>query len=135
MTTTKKINKKSIKKGGVSKTAANTNRKTIKGDTNMTTNNNYNDIDDFTLTGRLVDKPELKTINDNTKVANISIANNRGSKASFYRIEAWGKTAEIISNLEKGKKVTLQGHHKQNEYTKDNVKVFGVSLVADSVIY
>lgn len=77
-------------------------------------------------TGRLTnDPPELRTLDSGVKVLsgqkghNFSIAFNRGKEkeALFYRIEAWERTAELLSQFGfKGQLIEVAGKIKVEKY-------------------
>lgn len=87
------------------------------------------------LIGHLGMNPEVKTIQNGTKLAKMRMAtseiykNNRGEKVTeteWHNIVAWGKTAEIAEQLlHKGSEVMVEGKLIHREYTdKDGVKRF-----------
>lgn len=71
------------------------------------------------LIGNLTKDPELRYTPQGTAVCNFSVATNRSWKdksgevkeaATFHRIVAWDKLAEIVSQLlQKGSKVYIEG--------------------------
>jgi len=78
-----------------------------------------------TLVGNLGATPELKTLDSGKKLLNVSIAVNMGYKdkegnqidqTEWHRITAWGKTAEIMSNLAKGDRVQVIGQLRSRNY-------------------
>lgn len=72
-------------------------------------------MNSITLISRLTAEPELQYFPSGTNVAKSSIAVNRpprnGEKvADFFNCEAWGKTADLVSNYcTKGKQIGLLG--------------------------
>jgi single-strand DNA-binding protein len=66
------------------------------------------------LGGNITFDPQIKDVS-NTKVVEFSIANNQkatggNSKAHFFKCEAWGKTAENISEFfKKGDPILIEG--------------------------
>ena len=79
------------------------------------------------LTGRLTKDPEIKAIGDNNMVAKFTIAVNRNYKdkdgnrpADFIPCEAFGKTAEFISNyITKGRLVEVDGEMRVDQYQNE----------------
>ena len=95
------------------------------------------------LIGRLVRDPELRTTTNGKSVVSFSIAVNKRIKpqdpsepdAHFFRIQAWGQTAEYVSNyLAKGRLVVVDGRLEQRSWTdSQGQKRDSVEVVADSV--
>ena len=79
------------------------------------------------LTGRLTRDPELKAIGENNMVAKFTVAVNRNYKdkdgnrpADFIPCEAFGKTAEFISNyVTKGRLVEVDGEMRVDQYQNE----------------
>ena len=79
------------------------------------------------LTGRLTKDPEVKAIGDNNMVTKFTIAVNRNYKdkdgnrpADFIPCEAFGKTAEFISNyVTKGRLVEVDGEMRVDQYQNE----------------
>lgn len=99
-----------------------------------------------TLIGNVVKDPELKYTPQGTAVVSFSVATNRdwkdaaGAKkeeATFHRVTAWSKLAEIISQyVVKGSKVYLEGRI-SNRTWKDQatgVDHYMTEIVADELI-
>lgn len=93
------------------------------------------------LTGRLTRDPELRKTTTGKNVVSFSIAVDRrfkgqdGADADFFRVSAWGQTAEFVSNyITKGRLVAVDGRLQQRKYT-DNAGESKeiVEVVADSV--
>ena len=76
------------------------------------------------ITGRLCRDPEVKAIGENNMVAKFTVAVNRNYKdkdgnrpADFIPCEAFGKTAEFISNyVTKGRLVEVDGEMRVDQY-------------------
>jgi single-strand DNA-binding protein len=72
-------------------------------------------INSFTATGRLGQDPDCKYFESGSVVAKTSIAidkntSKRDDPPSWFRLEAWGKTAEILTNYcKKGSQVGVSG--------------------------
>ncbi len=79
------------------------------------------------LTGRLTRDPEVKAIGENNMVAKFTVAVNRNYKdkdgnrpADFIPCEAFGKTAEFISNyVTKGRLVEVDGEMRVDQYQNE----------------
>lgn len=93
------------------------------------------------LIGRLVRDPEMRSTTTGKSVASFSIAVDRrikgqdGKDADFFRVSAWGQTAEFVSNyLTKGRLVAVDGRLQQRNYTdKDGNNRESIEVVADNV--
>ncbi|SHG57938.1 single-stranded DNA-binding protein [Flavobacterium defluvii] len=82
------------------------------------------------LIGNVGQNPEIKTLENGRKLANLSIAtkeiyrNDKGEKVEqteWHRITAWGKTAEIIEKfVTKGKEVAVEGKLTHRSYDDRN---------------
>ncbi len=77
----------------------------------------------ITLLGRLTRDPEIKTIGEDKKVANFSLAVDRPGKGDdkncdFVPCQAWDKLAGIIGEYcTKGKQILIQGRLQMRKYT------------------
>src|SRR2546423_6253423 len=94
------------------------------------------------LVGRLTGAPELRTTTTGKSVCEFSIAVQKRMKpqdgspdADFFRVNAWEKTAEYVSNyLTKGRLVAVDGRLQSRKYTaSDGTNREVVEIVADSV--
>lgn len=94
------------------------------------------------LVGRLTRDPELRTTTTGKQVADFSIAVDKRIKptdgsptADFFRVSAWGQTAEFVSNyLGKGRLVAVDGRLQSRKFTdKDGNNREVVEVVADNV--
>ena len=97
------------------------------------------------LAGHLTRDPELRQISAEKVVANTSIAINRRWKdadggqreeATFVEIEAWGRTAELLSQyLKKGSPAYIEGRLKLDAWDdkESGQKRSKMKVVADSV--
>lgn len=93
------------------------------------------------LTGRLTRDPELRKTTTGKNVVSFSIAVDRrfkgqdGTDADFFRVSAWGQTAEFVGNyLTKGRLVAVEGRLQQHKYTSNSGESKEtVEVVADSV--
>jgi single-strand DNA-binding protein len=83
----------------------------------------------------------MKTTSTGKAVVEISVAVTKKFKpqdgspdADFFRVQAWEKTAEYISNyLTKGRLVAVDGRLTTRKWTKDGIEREVVEIVADSV--
>jgi single-strand DNA-binding protein len=82
------------------------------------------------LIGHVGNDPEIKNLEGDRKVANLTLAtnevyrNDKGEKVEetqWHRVTAWGKTAEIIEKyVTKGKEVAIQGKLVYRSYEDKN---------------
>ncbi|OYU83215.1 MAG: single-stranded DNA-binding protein [Flavobacterium sp. BFFFF2] len=97
------------------------------------------------LIGNVGQDPEVKTVGNNRKVANLTLAtndhyyNDAGEKVEqteWHRLTAWGKTAEIIEKyVTKGKEIGIQGKLTHRSYEdKDGSKKYVTDVVVDEVL-
>jgi len=98
-----------------------------------------------TLIGNLTADPELRYTPQGTAVCNFSVATNRTWKnssgevqdeATFHRIIAWSKLAEICAQiLAKGRKVYIAGRiANRNWEDKEGQKHYVTEIVAEDLI-
>jgi single-strand DNA-binding protein len=94
------------------------------------------------LIGRLTRDPELRTTATGKSVVSFSIAVDKRIKptdgsptADFFRVSAWEKTAEFVSNyLTKGRLVAVDGRLDTRKWTDANgTQRETVEIVADNV--
>ena len=94
------------------------------------------------LIGRLVRDVEMKTVGNDTQLANFTLAVDRRFKsktegqpsADFIPVSAWRKTAEFVSKyFHKGKQVYVCGALETYTYDKDGEKRYGFRINADDV--
>ncbi len=95
------------------------------------------------LIGRLVRDPDLRTTSTGKNVVEFSIAVNKRIKpkdanepdADFFRIKAWGQTADYVSNyLSKGRLVAVDGRLDTRKFVDQNGNNREiVEIVADNV--
>lgn len=98
-------------------------------------------INRITLVGRLTKDPELKVTSTGKSVVEFSLAVNKrikpqnGPDADFFRVKAWGQTAEYVSNyINKGRLVAVDGRLEQRMYTDSNGNNREIiEVVADNV--
>ena len=94
------------------------------------------------LIGRLTNDPSIKTTNSGKNVVEFSIAVQKrvkptdgSSDADFFRIKAWGQTADYVNNyLTKGRLVAVDGRLETRKWQdKDGNNRETVEVVADNV--
>ena len=94
------------------------------------------------LVGRLTHDPELRTTTTGKQVTDFQIAVQKRFKpqdgspdADFFRVSAWGQTAEFVVNyLTKGRLVSVDGRLESRKFTdKDGNNREVVQVVADNV--
>lgn len=99
-------------------------------------------INRVVLVGRLTRDPELRTTTTGKSVVDFSIAVQKRMKpqdgspdADFFRVNAWGATAEYVANyLHKGRLVAVDGRIQSRKYTaSDGSNREVVEIVAESV--
>ena len=97
------------------------------------------------LIGHLGQNPELKTFDNDKKMAKFSIATNevyynaKGEKVEdtqWHNIVMWGKTAEIADKyLKKGSEVCLEGKLVNRSYeTKEGEKKYITEVVVNEMV-
>lgn len=99
-------------------------------------------INRVVLVGRLTRDPELRTTTTGKSVVDFSIAVQKRIKpqdgspdADFFRVNAWGSTAEYVANyLSKGRLVAVDGRLQSRKYqASDGTNREVVEVVADNV--
>lgn len=103
------------------------------------------DINNLTISGRIVQDIKLGYVGNNMAMAKFSVAVNRSVKgadgqwqdvASFVDVTAWGKTAERLNQTaRKGTKVLIVGRIEQQTWTdkQTNQQKSKVVVIADRV--
>lgn len=97
------------------------------------------------LIGNLGQAPDVKTVGDGKKVANLSLAtsenykNTKGEKVSetqWHSVIAWGKLAEIAEKyLVKGTEVAIEGKLVNRNYTdKQGIKRYVTEVQASELL-
>lgn len=88
------------------------------------------DLNNISLTGRIVRDAEVRQTKSGEDICNVSIAVNgyrKDDEATFFDLTLFGKKAAISQYLTKGVKVACNGRLKQRKFTrKDGTQ--GVSL-------
>ena len=85
------------------------------------------------LIGRIVDMKEIMTTQNDKKVLNFTVANERydgkENVSDFFQAAAWGSTAEFISQYFKiGQLIASEGTLINNHYEKDGVKQYSEKI-------
>lgn len=85
------------------------------------------------LIGRIVDMKEIVTTQNNKKVLNFTVANERynGQEkvTDFFQAVAWEGTAEFISQYFKvGQLIVIDGTLINNHYEKDGVRQYSEKI-------
>lgn len=90
--------------------------------------------------------PEVRTLENDAKVATFSVATSTGGytktdgtvvpeKTSWHNVVAWRGLAEIAEKyLHKGDKVTIMGTISYREYEKDGIKHYITDILAYDII-
>ena len=95
------------------------------------------------LMGRLTRDPEMRQTQNNTPVANFSLAVDRNYKSGeqketdFFDIVAWQSTAQFVEKyFRKGQQVVTEGRLQRREWMdKDGQKRIAVEVVAERVYF
>ena len=99
-------------------------------------------INRVVLIGRLTRDPEHRTTTTGKSVCDFSLAVQKRVKpqdgspdADFFRVNAWERTADYVSNyLHKGRLVAVEGRLQSRKYTaSDGTNREVVEVVADNV--
>lgn len=96
-------------------------------------------VNKFLLTGRLVERPELRQTADGMSVTTIRVAVDRAGEekhADFFSVVAWKGTAEwICRNFNKGQWIELECRLKNRTYEKDGKKAYTNDIVCESASF
>ena len=98
-----------------------------------------------TLIGNLGNNPEIKTFEDNRKVARISLATNetyknkQGEKiteTTWHNVVAWGRMAEVSEKfLKKGTEVCVEGKLVNKSWQdKDGVTRYSTEIQVSDIV-
>jgi single-strand DNA-binding protein len=90
------------------------------------------------LVGRLTRDPETRYTQTGKAVTNITVAVDEGfgenKKTTFVPVVAWEKIAEVIANnLQKGRRVLVEGRLQIQDYEKDGVKKRSTDVVVQNI--
>ncbi|GMN12123.1 single-stranded DNA-binding protein [Croceitalea sp. MTPC9] len=97
------------------------------------------------LIGNLGSDPEIKVLENGTKLAKFSLATNdsyknaKGEKVEetqWHNLVAWGKVAEIVENFtSKGKQIAIEGKLQYNTYeTKEGEKRYSAEIKVNEIL-
>ena len=100
-----------------------------------------NNLNSVLVEGNLVRDPQLKATPKGTAVCSFSIAVNRFFKSetgmekevSYFDVQAWGKLAENVGKIQKGRGVRVVGRLKQERWQQDGKTRSRVVIVAETV--
>ena len=96
------------------------------------------------LSGRLATEPSLKYLKESgIAVSKFNLAvqkeyyKNDNDKVDFFTIECWNKLAEsVVNNLDKGRKILVEGYLKLNIWSDENNKTHkNILIVAKRIEY
>lgn len=88
------------------------------------------------IAGNLTKDVEVKTTQDGTVIATLSVAVNDRKETTFFTVEVWRGLAEACANnLSKGSAVTITAEVESNNYEKDGKKYYGYKFTADEVTF
>lgn len=90
------------------------------------------------IVGRLTRDPETRYTQTGKAVTNITVAVDDGfgenKKTIFVPVVAWDKLAEVVANnLQKGRRVLVEGRLQISNYEKDGQKHIKTDVVAQNV--
>lgn len=91
--------------------------------------------------GALTKAVEVRYTKNELKVANFTLAINREVKnkegnydADFISCVAYGSQADLVSKyLDKGSKVSIEGHIQTGSYEKDGKKTYTTDIVVEKI--
>ena len=97
------------------------------------------------LIGNLGKDPEVRTLENGTKVANFSIATSekwtdKGTgevkeNTEWHNIVVWRKLAEIVEKyIKKGTKVYIEGKLATRSWEKDNITRYSTEIVCNNLL-
>lgn len=91
------------------------------------------------LIGRLTKDPEIR-VSGSVTIAKFSLAVDRRFKrdgepeADFFNCTTFNKTAEFIEKYcKKGMKMAIEGRVQNDNYEKDGVKHYGVTVIVENI--
>lgn len=98
------------------------------------------DLNQVMLLGSVGRESEVRTANNNHRVANFTMATNkrwtdkssgeRVDRAQWHRIQVWGAMADIVEKfVHKGSRVMVIGELVTREYEKDGQKRYSTEVV------
>tara|TARA_Y100001937_G_scaffold119797_1_gene176067 strand:+ start:735 stop:1169 length:435 start_codon:yes stop_codon:yes gene_type:complete len=97
------------------------------------------------LIGNLGADPEIRSINDGTKVANVNIgvssswfdktSGERKESTEWVRLVGWRNQAEALERCRKGSRVRVEGKLQTRQWEKDGVKQYTTEVNVFDVMY
>ena len=98
------------------------------------------------LVGRLGADPEVKHLQNDRAVCNLSVATReqwkdkqtgqKQEKTEWHRVTVWGDQAENCGKfLAKGREVYIEGKLQTRSYDKDGQKHYATDIVADRITF
>lgn len=102
-------------------------------------------INKVILIGNLGTDPEVRTLENGTKIARFSLATSEAWKdkatgekmeaTEWHKIVVWQKKAEYVEKyIKKGSKVYIEGKLKTDEYDdKDGIKRYSTNIIANVI--
>lgn len=91
--------------------------------------------------GALTKAVEVRYTKNELKVANFTLAINREVKnkegnfdTDYISCVAYGNQADLVSKyLDKGSKVSVEGHIQTGSYEKDNKKIYTTDIIVEKI--
>ena len=98
------------------------------------------------LVGRLGADPEVKHLQNDRAVCNLSVATSeqwkdkqtgqKQEKTEWHRVTVWGEQAENCGKfLAKGREVYIEGKLQTRSYEKDGQKHYATDIIADRITF
>ena len=96
------------------------------------------------ILGNLGADPEMRFTQGNVPVAKFNVATTEKwkdksgqlqEKTEWHRVVVWGKMAENIKFLSKGRQVYVEGRIQTRQWEKDGQKKYTTEIVATSVVF
>lgn len=98
------------------------------------------DLNLTVVQGRLCADPELRQTGSGKYVCSFSVAVNSysggQSKADFFTVVCWDKTASLVANyFKKGSQILVRGRLTSRKYEKDGASRTAIEITADEVCF
>lgn len=102
-----------------------------------------NDINNWTLTGRLTRPVEVKEVSNGWVIYTFDLANGYSEKdregkwkqnTNFFRCKMFRKGTDFAQYLQKGQQVAVSGHARQETWGNNGGKRSAVICIVDSLI-
>lgn len=101
-------------------------------------------INIISLLGRVGKDPSVRSLNNGTKVASVTVATtenwkdkdgNKKESMQWHTVEAWGSLADILEKyVKKGDQLYVSGKMVYDQYEKDGVKHTTAKVKAENVV-